>query len=53
MEGLTKGPRLFEELVNNWRWFTPTGKADEEHDEPTRAPKPMNPKSYVCPSKTT
>jgi len=54
MEGLSPSPRLFEELMKAWRGFTLTGeKADEELDELGRALRLMNPKSYVCLSKTT
>jgi len=48
MEGLTPSPRLFDELMKAWRGFTLTGeKANEEPNEPMRAPRLMNPKSYV------
>ncbi|PUA34175.1 MAG: transposase, partial [Candidatus Terraquivivens tikiterensis] len=48
MEGLTPSPRLFDELVRAWRGFTLTGEeADEGFDELVRAPRLMNPKSYV------
>jgi len=54
MEGLPPGPKLFNELMRAWSGFTLTGeKADEGPDELGRAPRPMNPKSYVCLSRTT
>jgi len=54
MEGLPPSPRLFDELMKAWRGFTLTGeKADEELNEPWRAPKLMNPKSHVRLLKTT
>ncbi len=52
--GLPPSPRLFEELMKAWGGFTLTGeKAAEGPNELTRAPRLMNPKSYVCLSKTT
>jgi len=54
MEGLSPSPRLFNELMNAWSGFTLTGEeVDEELDELVRVPKLMNPKSYVCLSRTT
>lgn len=48
MEGLSPSPRLLKELRRAWRGFTPAGgEAGEELDEPMRAPRPVNPKSYV------
>jgi len=54
MEGLPPSPRLFDELMKAWSGFTPTGEeAVEGLDELGRALRLMNPKSYVCLSKTT
>ena len=48
MEGLSPSPKLFEELMRAWRGFTLTGEeADEELYELMRAPRLVNPKSYV------
>ena len=53
MEGLSPSPKLFDELMS-WSGFTLTGEeADEELDEPKRALRLVNPKNYVCLSKTT
>ncbi len=53
MEGLSPSPKLFDELMS-WSGFTLTGEeADEWLDELKRAPRLMNPKSYVCLSKAT
>ena len=54
MEGLSPAPRLFDELVKGWSGFTLTGEeAGEGPDEPWRGPRLLNPKGYVCLSKTT
>ncbi len=54
MEGLSPSPKLFKELMRAWSGFTLTGEeADEGSNELKRSPKLMNPKSYVCPPKTT
>ena len=48
MEGLSPGPKLFEELMKPWSGFTLTGEeADEGSSELGRSLKLMNPKSYV------
>ena len=49
MEGLSPSLKLFEELMRAWSGFTLTGEeADEELYELMRAPRLVNPKSYVC-----
>jgi putative transposase len=54
MEGLSPSPRLFEELMKAWSGFTLTGdEADEGSDELKRSPRLVNPKGYVCQSRTT
>jgi len=54
MEGLSPAPRLFDELVKGWSGFTLTGdEAGEGPDELGRGPRLLNPKGYVCLSKTT
>ncbi|MBS7613073.1 transposase [Candidatus Bathyarchaeota archaeon] len=54
MEGFTPSPKLFDELLKAWRWFTLTGeKADESSDELERSLRLMNSKSYINLPKTT
>jgi hypothetical protein len=54
MEGLSPSPKLFNELMKGWSWFTLTGdEAYEGSNELLRSPRLVNPKSYVSLSKTT
>jgi putative transposase len=54
MEGLPPTPKLFNKLMRDWRGFTQTGEeADEGSDELERSHRPMNPKNYASPLRTT
>jgi hypothetical protein len=54
MRGISPTPKLFDELMRGWSWFTPTGEeADEGSNELEGSPKLLNPKSHVSLSKTT
>ena len=54
MEVLPPTPKLFNELMRDWRGFTQTGEeADEGSDELERSHRPMNPKNYASPLRIT